>query len=85
MLLVGLQKIVVDKVAIDKEGLMDISKFVEHWIDFRWHVGDGVIPLCVIIAIVIKYRGIPVAVGGEEDVRVRVVFIVCVGALFNVG
>ncbi len=84
-LLAGVHKIVVDNGAMDKEGLMDISKFVEHWIDFGWHVGDGVIPLCVIIAIVIKYKGIPVAVGCEEYVWVLLVFVVRVGTLFDVG
>ena len=83
--LVGVHKIVVANGAIDEEGLVDISKFVEHRIDSGCHVGDGVIPLCVIIAIVVKHRGIPVVVGGEEYVRMLVVFVVRIGALFDVG
>jgi hypothetical protein len=52
-----------------------IAIFVKHWVYVEWRISDGVIPLSVVVS---------VAVGGDEYVGVRVIFVIRVWALLDV-
>ena len=83
-LLMCVQEVFIDSGPVDKEGLSDVSKFIKHWIYFGWRICEGIIPLCVIISVVVKDRGIPVAVRGDEYMRMCIILIVCVGLLLDI-
>jgi hypothetical protein len=52
--LVCVEEVVCDGGSVDEQGLTNIAIFIEHRVNVWWRIGEGVIPLCIVIAVVVE-------------------------------